>query len=119
MYYYLITTIIIEYAWMWLNKQDSEYAYGPKYANILNMAKFWTWQGSQYASVSQRLNMPENALLDRDLNIYRVLIMPVFWIWNSYTGFQICHNMTEYVWIRLEYAWKYLNLRSEYASYNT
>ena len=58
MYYYLITTIIIEYAWMWLNKQDSEYAYGPKYANILNMAKFWTWQGSQYASVSQRLNMP-------------------------------------------------------------
>ena len=27
-------------------KQDSEYA--------LNMAKFWIWQGSQYASVTQR-----------------------------------------------------------------
>ena len=40
MYYYLITIIIIEYASMWLNKQDSEYAYGPKYTNILNMAKF-------------------------------------------------------------------------------
>ena len=87
MYYYLITIIIIEYASMWLNKQDSEYAYGPKYTNILNMAKFWTWQGSQYASVSQRSEYVRICLVDRDLNIYRVLIMPVFWIWNSYTGF--------------------------------
>ena len=33
----LIITIIIEYAWcawMCLNKQDSEYASGPKYAKI-------------------------------------------------------------------------------------
>ena len=40
MHYYLIITIIIEYAWMCLNKQDSEYADGPKYAKILNMPKF-------------------------------------------------------------------------------
>ena len=40
MHYYLIITIIIEYAWMCLNKQDSEYADGPKYAKILNIAKF-------------------------------------------------------------------------------
>ena len=29
-----------EYDWMCLNKQDSEYASGPKYAKILNVAKF-------------------------------------------------------------------------------
>ena len=29
-----------EYAWMYLDKQDSEYASGPKYAKILNMARF-------------------------------------------------------------------------------
>ena len=54
MYYYLIITIIIEYAWAFLSKQDSEYAF-TKYAKILNLAKFWIWQGSQYPSVSQRL----------------------------------------------------------------
>ena len=41
-----------EYAWVFLNKQDSEYAY-TKYAKILNLIKFQIWQGSQYASVSQ------------------------------------------------------------------
>ena len=40
MHYYLIITIIIEYAWISLNKQDSEHADGPKYAKILNMPKF-------------------------------------------------------------------------------
>ena len=35
-------------------KQDSEYASGPKYAKIVNMAKFLIWQGSQYESVTQR-----------------------------------------------------------------
>ena len=29
-----------EYVRMGLNKQDSEYAWGPKYANVFNMAKF-------------------------------------------------------------------------------
>ena len=42
-----------EYAWTCLNKQDSEYTYGSKYSKILNMAKFWIWQGSQYASVTK------------------------------------------------------------------
>ena len=28
-----------EYPWMCLNKQDSEFSSGPKYAKILNMAK--------------------------------------------------------------------------------
>ena len=43
-----------EYAWLSRNKQDSEYALGPKYAKILNMAKFWTWQSTQYANITQR-----------------------------------------------------------------
>ena len=43
-----------EYDWNWLYKQDSEYASGPKYAKILVMAKFWIWQSSQYANVTQR-----------------------------------------------------------------
>ena len=44
------------YVWMCLNKQDSEYASDPKYAKILNMAKFCIWQGSQYMSVTQWLH---------------------------------------------------------------
>ena len=32
--------IIIKYVWICLNKQGSEYAWGPKRATILNMAKF-------------------------------------------------------------------------------
>ena len=42
-----------EYPWMSLYKQGSEYALGPKYAKILNMTKFWIWQGSEYARVTQ------------------------------------------------------------------
>ena len=43
-----------QYASMSLNKQDSEYAQGPKYAKILITEKFGIWQGSQYARVTQR-----------------------------------------------------------------
>ena len=46
--------IIIDYAWICVNKQGSEYASGRKYVKILNMAKFWIWQGSQNESVKQR-----------------------------------------------------------------
>ena len=30
-----------KYAWVFLDKQDSEYAYGTKHAKILNLTKFW------------------------------------------------------------------------------
>ena len=43
-----------KYAWICLNKQDSEYSSRPKYTKILYMAKFWIWQVSQYASDTQR-----------------------------------------------------------------
>ena len=94
-----------EYAWMCLYKQDSAYASHPKYAKILNMAKFWIWQGSQYASVTQRseyaricfhrvLNMLGSKYA-RILNmqvLHRVLIMPHYsWIYLNRTW--ICLNM--------------------------
>ena len=50
-----------------------EYASGPRYAKTLNMKKFWTLQGSQYA----------RTCLDRTLNISWVLNMAGFWIWQS------------------------------------
>ena len=58
-------------------KQDSEYALDPKYAKILNMAKFCTWQVSQYTNVTQRSEYPRTCL-DRTQNISRVLNMPGF-----------------------------------------
>ena len=57
-----------EYAWMCLYKQDSEYALGPKYAKILDIAKFWIWKDSQYASVTQCFEHAR-ICLDRVLNI--------------------------------------------------
>ena len=90
-----------EYAWIYLNKQDSEYASGPKYAKILNMAKFWIWEGYQYTSVTRRCEYPRISL-DRVLNISRVLNMPGFWI---------CNSMAEYVWIGQEYTWICLDVR--------
>ena len=57
-----------EYAWMCLYKQDSEYALGPKYAKILDIAKFWIWKDSQYASVTHRFEHAR-ICLDRVLNI--------------------------------------------------
>ena len=57
-----------EYIWMGPNKQDSEYASGPKYAKILNMDKFWKRQDSQNTSVTQRSEYAK-ICLDRVLNI--------------------------------------------------
>ena len=71
-----------EYAWMCLNKQDSEHASGPKYAKILNMAKFWIRQSSQYASVSQ---LSEYTLTAS--KYVGILNMAGFSRCKSYTGF--------------------------------
>ena len=69
-----------EYAWICLNKEDYEYAFGPKYAKILKMAKFQIWQGSQYVGITQRLEYVW-ICLDKVLNISWILNMPEFWIW--------------------------------------
>ena len=42
---------------MCLYKQDSEYTLGPKYTKILSMAKFWIWQGDEFARVTQGSDM--------------------------------------------------------------
>ena len=64
---------MLEHAWMYVVKQDCECTLSPKYA------KFWIWQGSQYASVTQRFEYTR-ICLDRVLNISWVLNMPGFWI---------------------------------------
>ena len=69
---------------MCLYKQDSEYVSDPKYAEILNMAKFWIWQDFQIASVTQRSECARICLdsdYGRILNmqdLHRVLNMPQY-----------------------------------------
>ena len=53
---------------MYLNKQNSEYASGLKYAKILNMLKLWIRQCSKYANVTQRSEYAR-ICLDKVLNI--------------------------------------------------
>ena len=62
---------------MCLHKQDPRYASGPKYAKILNMAKFWMSQVSQYACVEQRSEY-SRIFFDRVLNTYWILNMSEF-----------------------------------------
>ena len=107
-----------------LYKQDSQYTAGPKYTKILNMTKFWIWQGSEYASVPQRSEYARTRL-GQVLNVSWIPNMSGFWIlqgseYASVTqGFE-CHNMAEYVWIGREYVWIYDNRKgSEYGLYNT
>ena len=70
------------YAWMCLYKQNSEYAWLPKYAKILNTAKFWIWQGSQYGTVTQRYEYAR-ICLDRVFNMSWVQNMPGFWMYQG------------------------------------
>ena len=59
---------------------------------VLYMPKFWIWQCSESGKVldiqalHSVLNMLEYALLDGVQNIPRILNMPVFLKWISYTG---------------------------------
>ena len=86
----LMGIIIIKYVWICLLRQESEYASGNKYAKILNVTKFWRWQGSQYGNVTQR---PQYARIWLDSSecilrskYTRILNMAEFWICKSYTG---------------------------------
>ena len=78
---------------MIIDKQNSEYASGPKYAKVLNVAgfsicerytAFWICQNVPWQSYEYILG----SKYDRILNM---------------AGFWICHNMTEYIWIGREY----------------
>ena len=95
----------MEYAWLCLNKQDSEYGLGPKYAQVLNMAGLLMCKRSEYAII----------FLERVLNTSWVLNMLVFWIWQGFEYARVIQcskyatirlliseqdlNMPEYVWI--------------------
>ena len=51
-----------KYDWMCLYKQDSENDW------VVNMPKFWIWQGSQYVSVTQ-CSQYARISYDRVLNV--------------------------------------------------
>ena len=67
---------MLEYTWICLNKQDPEYASSPS-VKILNMGKFYIWQGFQNASVPERSEYAR-ICFDRVLDISRVLNMAGF-----------------------------------------
>ena len=74
----VVIAITIEYAWICLNEQGSEYTLGLKCVKILNMAKFWTWQGSHNARVTQRSEQAR-ICLNRVLDVSPVLNMSGLW----------------------------------------
>ena len=76
---------------------------------VLDIPKFWIWQGSQYESITQPSEYAR-ICLDRVLNFFLVLNMPGFWIWQSSEYAKITQGSkyaiqgSEYVWIGHEYA---------------
>ena len=91
---------------MCLNKQDSEYASGPKYGKILDMAGFSIC--SEYARIC----------LDRVLSICWVLNIPDLYIQDSEYG-RVQKMHTKYATICLN-VWIYNNRQGcKYVSYNT
>ena len=90
-----------EYAWMYVNKQNSEYASGPKYPEILNMEESWTLQSSQYSNVTQRSEYARE-YLDKALDISGVPSLPGFWILQGSTYAVVTHGS--------KYATMWLNL---------
>ena len=70
---------------MCLNKLDSEYALGPKYAEILNMERF------PISTVAQR-SESARICLDRVLNISCVLNMPGFSIWLDFEYARVTYD---------------------------
>ena len=92
-----------EYAWMCLYEKDYK-CVGPKYAKIVNMTKFWTWQGSQYANGSySAFWIYQNMFWQSSEYILSFKYARVLSMQESY----ICHNMAPYVWIGHKYAWIY------------
>ena len=89
---------------MFLNKQDSEYAY-TECVKILNLTKFWIWQGSQYASVSQHFEYTRIFLVlnisyfkyANILNMKVTLVSEYATIWLNMSELGV--NMPEDVWI--------------------
>ena len=83
---------------------------------VLNMLKFWIWQGFQYASVRQRSEYARICLDRVDLRISseyisgpkyaRILNMAGFWLHKLHRVL----NMPQYSWICLNRTWICLNM---------
>ena len=100
------------YAWEFLNKQDSEYAYS-KYAKSLNLAKFWIWQGSQYAicftafqivriflawQSSKYIKVTQGATMWLNVSVLDVNIPEDVWISNNKQAFEyVTLQVNEYL----------------------
>ena len=105
-----------DYVLVFLNKQGSRYAYVTKYAKTKILTKFWIWQGSQHASVSQRSECTwiflawqnsecilgsKYAIILNMKQLHRVLSMPQYgliclnwtWIYLKMSGFMIINRL--------------------------
>ena len=105
-----------DYVLVFLNKQDSRYAYVTKYVKTKILTKFWIWQGSQHASVSQRSECTwiflawqnsecilgsKYATILNMKQLHRVLSMPQYgliclnwtWIYVKMSGFMIINRL--------------------------
>ena len=82
---------------------------GSEYASVLNILGFYICPGSEYTRV---LNMPlvlnmsefwisQLSEYTKVLNMPLLLNLPGFWICQGYTGFWICLNMPDYIWLNM------------------
>ena len=71
--------------WFWIWQ-------GFEQTRVLNNPGFWIYQGSEYAPGYE---------FARVLNTRLVVNLPGFWICQDYTGFWICLNMPDYVWLNM------------------
>ena len=80
---HVIITIIIEYAWICINKQDSEYASGLEYGMFMNMQKLhralnmpqFNWKCLNRTWIC--LNMSEFTITDKVLNMSHTMYIVV------------------------------------------
>ena len=97
----------------------TEYVLGPNYTKILNMAKFWIWQGYQYSSI--RLFWTCQKKMPRECSEYilgskyvRIQNLAAFLIFKITQGSKypiIWLNMSEEVMNIPEYVWFFNNDR--------
>ena len=91
-----------EYTWICLNKLDSEYASGPKYAKyakILNMVGFWIYEHYTVFWICQKMPWQSSEYI-LGSKYARILNMAGFWIWKLHRAL----NMPQYLnrmWICL------------------
>ena len=86
-------------------------------SKILNMTKFWIWQGSQNGRVTQFSEYPK-ICLDSVLDISQVLKMPGFYDYGRVLNKHTIQNIPQYGWICLNRMWICLSM-SEFTIIDT